>query len=157
MTDPLLCGYAIFCDDIRHEIGGKTTFIGVYDGIMLIHGDFPFLLPKFGLGIRYMERKDAHLTEDVTIHVYMPGQDKNGPPAFEGVLPAREARNTIQPHQDADLSQPRYLHLATNLLFSPLIIPEKGTIKVRAHVGSETLRIGSLLVTKAPDDVPTES
>jgi hypothetical protein len=157
MTDYPLRGYAIFCDDIRHESGDKTTFVGAYDGIMLIHGDFPFVLPKFGIGIRYMERRDANFTGDVTFHVYMPGQDENGPPAFGGVLPAQEMRSTLQPHPDADLSRPRYLQLATNLVFSPLIISEKGTIKVRAYVGTETLKVGSLLVTKAPNNVPTDS
>jgi hypothetical protein len=154
MTEPLLRGYTIFCDDIRHEIGGKVTFAGVYEGIMFVHGDFPFVLAKFGLGIRYMERRDANLTEDINIQVFMPGQSEHDTPAFGGVLPAQDARNTVQPHADAAaaLETPRYLQLATNLIFSPLIIPQKGTIKVRAYVGSERVKLGSLLVTQAPQD-----
>ena len=102
-----------------------------------------------------MERNDAQFTGDVTIRVYIPGQDENSAPAYEGVLLPQGARNTIQPHPDADPELPEYLSVAANLVFSPLIIPQRGTIRVRAYVGSERLRLGSLLVTKAPDATPT--
>jgi hypothetical protein len=157
MTDPILRGYVIFCDDIRHEFGGKLTFVGVYDGIMYAHGDFPFMLPKFGIAIRYMELRDAGLKDDVTIRIYMPGQDENGEPAFGGTLPTQELRDTIKPHPDVDPGLPRYLNIGTNLIFAPLIIPQKGMIKVRAVCGSEMLKVGSLLVTSTPTETPGAS
>lgn len=36
---------AIFCDDIRHEIGGKISLIGIY-GPKLFVREFPAVLPK---------------------------------------------------------------------------------------------------------------
>ena len=39
-------GYSIFCDDIRNEPGGKLSFIGCYNGVILISGQFPLVLPK---------------------------------------------------------------------------------------------------------------
>jgi hypothetical protein len=30
----------IFCDDIRHELGGKLSYIGVYSGRLIVP-DFP--------------------------------------------------------------------------------------------------------------------
>ncbi|WP_133510302.1 DUF6941 family protein [Candidatus Thiosymbion oneisti] len=38
----------LFCDDIRHEMGGKLSFIGVYSGELLVPA-FPVTLPKLCL------------------------------------------------------------------------------------------------------------
>ena len=43
--------YCIFCDDIRQEVGGKTSLIGIYHGDMIFPFakpiDNPILYPKF--------------------------------------------------------------------------------------------------------------
>lgn len=36
---------AIFCDDIRQEIGNKTSFMGIYNGEMFF-SEFPAYVPK---------------------------------------------------------------------------------------------------------------
>jgi len=43
---PANSGYAIFCDDIREEINGKTTYVGVYGGDMLIAAAAPVVIPQ---------------------------------------------------------------------------------------------------------------
>ena len=40
-------GYAIFCDDIRNEPGGKLTFVGCYNAVMFTEREYPIVLPKF--------------------------------------------------------------------------------------------------------------
>lgn len=40
----------IFCDDIRHEIEGKISYIGVYNGTLFLP-EFPAKLPKLCLSI----------------------------------------------------------------------------------------------------------
>jgi hypothetical protein len=42
-------GVTIFCDDVRDELFNKKTLIGVYTGELLIGGEFPALLPTFGM------------------------------------------------------------------------------------------------------------
>jgi len=39
------------CDDIRHEMGGKLSFIGVYSGELLVP-EFPVTLPKLCLFVK---------------------------------------------------------------------------------------------------------
>src|SRR5690349_16465929 len=34
-------GNSIFCDDIRNEVGGKTSFMGVYNGALFPAAPFP--------------------------------------------------------------------------------------------------------------------
>jgi hypothetical protein len=40
----------IFCDDIRHELGGKLSYIGVYSGRLIVP-DFPVTLPKLCVAV----------------------------------------------------------------------------------------------------------
>ena len=40
----------IFCDDIRHEIEGKISYIGVYNGTLFLP-EFPATLPKLCLSV----------------------------------------------------------------------------------------------------------
>jgi hypothetical protein len=44
-------GFTIFCDDIRRELGGKITLVGIYRAEMLIQGKLPIVLPKLGIAI----------------------------------------------------------------------------------------------------------
>ena len=44
-------GTAIFCDDIRQEVGGKLSLMGVYHGEMIIGAPAPLALPKLGVAI----------------------------------------------------------------------------------------------------------
>lgn len=37
---------ALYCDDVRQELGGKTSFMGVYNADILLPA-FPATLPKF--------------------------------------------------------------------------------------------------------------
>jgi hypothetical protein len=41
----------IFCDDIRHEVGGKLSFMGTFFEVMYVK-DFPIILPKFCISIK---------------------------------------------------------------------------------------------------------
>jgi len=50
----------LFCDDIRHEMGGKLSFIGVYSGGLFVHA-FPATLPKLCLSVRIVTPADEPL------------------------------------------------------------------------------------------------
>jgi hypothetical protein len=41
-----------FCDDVRQEVGGKQSLIGVYNGVMFVP-QFPVTLPKLWLVATY--------------------------------------------------------------------------------------------------------
>ena len=41
----------LFCDDIRHEVGRKLSFIGVYSGGLFVPA-FPVTLPKLCLSVK---------------------------------------------------------------------------------------------------------
>ena len=42
--------HAIFCDDIRQEVSGKTTMVGIYTG-QLVASEIPCVLPKICIAL----------------------------------------------------------------------------------------------------------
>src|ERR1700730_6660205 len=77
---------SIFCDDIRQEIGGKLSFMGVYYGAMYVP-QFPINLPKFCVNVTFYEPKimaEARVVP-VLIKVFMPNDAENAP-SVEAVL-----------------------------------------------------------------------
>lgn len=50
----------LFCDDIRHELGGKLSFIGVYSSGLFVPA-FPATLPKLCLMVKIVTPSDEPL------------------------------------------------------------------------------------------------
>ncbi|SRR5581483_5968388 len=139
-------GHAIFCDDIRLEQGGKVTLVGVYSGVMFIHRDFPFSVPKFGIRVFYSERLESFGREPIAIRVsatWMP----DGMALIEGDVPVDQLR--AQGFQQTDALPPaEYATVGMHMMFAPLLIPMPGIIKVRAYRGSHKIRLGALRIGK---------
>jgi len=137
-------GYAIFCDDIRQEVGGKTSYIGVYQDDLLTNAPFPTVLPKFGVAIVifYTPRK-ARQFQEIPFKIILPGDEKA---ALEGQMP-------IAP-SGAILSSPDHAPLTTrvtaNVIFAPLHIKAPGLIRIEAYVDRITLSLGKLRVDQMP-------
>ena len=51
---PLLS--TIYCDDIRQEVGGKLSLMGVYNNVMYVQ-QFPVTLPKFWVVATFVASK----------------------------------------------------------------------------------------------------
>src|SRR5215510_2198310 len=81
LESPDCYGDTIFCDDIRHENGGKTSYIGVYRGSLYIPAEFPITLPLFGFGVLYYQRKKAFVPPS-KISIFLPGESEDGPPGI---------------------------------------------------------------------------
>jgi hypothetical protein len=141
MSSTLFSGYAIFCDDIRKEAGGKITLVGVYRSIMYIRGDLPFTIPKFGVAIRYREPRDGR-ADEVTLRIFLPGDNENAP-TIRGQFPMQQARET-----GAEID-PDYIDLNAEVVLSPLVIRKEGSMKVKVQCGAEELNLGTLIVKKA--------
>ncbi|MHB8285467.1 MAG: hypothetical protein ACYDD1_12415 [Caulobacteraceae bacterium] len=137
-------GITIFCDDIRYEVGGKKSFMGIYNGAMIVES-FPVLLPKLAFSIRFMERfgeSDA----PVTFTLSFPGQ-------IEPVATINFERqgSPVNLHTVADAELEQRLEMTPEFFLSPVQIIEAGYIKVRATRGQETFKIGALQILAASE------
>lgn len=135
-------GSTIFADDLRQEVGGKISLMGIYDHDMVFTSDFPITISKFVIFARYWEVYDK-FSDAINIMVYMPG-----------------AEDPVINQQFDRPSQIQFLHLAPDdsiekvarlvfpIVFSPLTIAKEGYIKVRVKCGDVITPCGALLVRK---------
>lgn len=134
-------GYTIFCEDIRHEVSGQVTYVGVYTGAVTVP-QFPFTLPKLAMAVHYRQPLDAP-RENVRVFVYF-GEDETEP-VVEAFLNISEAPPlpAAPPLGDAKLIA------ATNVVFSPFVVEQMTVLKVRAMVGSHRVKLGTVMVIAA--------
>lgn len=142
-------GTTIFCEDIRSEIGGKATFVGVYANSMNVHVPFPHQVPKFGFWIKYFEVPGT-MSGDGKLMIYLPGEDG---PAIEADIPLAEIRATspkvaVDLPDDEDIGHVWQFQMP--LMVAPLVLKEPGRIKVRMLVNDKIVRIGALPVLARP-------
>lgn len=144
-------GFTEFCDDLRHEIDGKRTFVGTYPGSMNIHGNFPTLLPKFAMALAFYEPHPYVLMRDfeIPVSIILPGETFETA-SFKANIPVPPAemleniRNLPSPQDEDEI---RFTRLDVNFVAAPLIIKEAGAIKVRARYGDQLIRMCSLTIS----------
>ena len=141
-------GSTIFCDDIRHELGGKVSYIGIYAGEINSHRPLPITLSKFGFAIRYSERT-GESTEEVSVGIYFPG-DPEGEPSTKLKLPIQEMRSKTPDPELMKISQDPLMTMISHIVLEGLVLKEEGRIKVRAYRGDLEIRMGTLLVQHIP-------
>ena len=151
--NPECNGSVIFCDDVRAELGGKVSFMGVYDGRMFLHGALPFVLAKFCIVIRFAQRR-ATFVPNVALRIYLPG-DADDRPSFEVEVPAEEGAKGAQAAFEAANSLPaadtEYIAMLATVPFSPMTLERTGEIRVQIIRDNVIHRIGKLEVHLAPN------
>lgn len=145
-------GTTIFCDDIREEVSGKSTLVGVYKGVMLLHTrELPVTLPKLCFFIIYPEPPDPSY-DKLELKIFAPGEKEPVCTADVAMNKARLAVPLPMPEIGGD---PNFHQLSLAIILSPFKISEFGRINVRAYRDEEELKLGSLLVE--PLAVPPEA
>jgi hypothetical protein len=142
-------GYSIFCDDIRSEAGGKLSFIGCYNAVMLTRQKFPIVLPKFCIHFHVFSPATQPYTS-VMARCYIPGEAK--PIADEPIdVPGLKEQQSLLDGLPKEIAVPPYIVVASSLVFSPLEIQQPGLIHLRVLVNGdrEELHLGSLQVASA--------
>jgi hypothetical protein len=141
-------GYTIFCDDIRHEVSGKVSLIGVYAGALITAAPMPLILPRLALRISYFERP-GESSDPVDVAIFMPGENN----FFQKMTLPQEMRNAnVFDTPDSEFFTSALLHVE----ISPAVLKEEGLIRVRAYRGDLEIRLGSLRVMRvAPDNTPS--
>lgn len=134
-------GYCIFCDDIRTEVGEKLSFMGVYNGILLIPA-FPYTLPKLCAHISLVTPASRPY-KSIVMECFAPGED-------EPLI--REHLDTVQlDEQNDDALSPLNIPslnvvVGASLIFSPLKLRRSGLLTVRAVIDGDVIDISSLRI-----------
>jgi hypothetical protein len=130
----------IFCDDIRHELGGKISLMGCYSEIMYVP-DFPITLPKLCVHSTLEMPADAPF-KNVTMSL------KKGSIEIAGY----EINNNPEGVRESEMSdQPAKAHLLIGGFTMPsFVIDEETILEVSALVDGEFIVGKRLIIKKAP-------
>ena len=159
--------FTIYCDDIRSEIGGKSTLVGCYNGLMHIHGALPIQIPKFGISVHLLVSEselDIFARPDIQFVVY----GTTGVEIFsanvdlsamvmhsDDINASSESALKITEKSQKEKSE-KFIPLNLNFLLSPVLVERDGFIRTRIKVGKKIIKIGSLMVMIRPiSEMPT--
>lgn len=131
----------LFCDDIRHEINGKLSYIGVYSSALLVPA-LPVTLPKLCISIKIVTSANEPL-RSLTLRVLKDDEilqeivfDK------EQLVSASEVLAELSDEERRlRVQMPQFL-----LAFSPLHLDKACTLRVRALADHEELRGVGLII-----------
>ena len=156
-TEPF--AWSIFCDDIRQEIGGKPSFMGVYYGAMYVP-QFPIMLPKFCVNVTFYEPKNMVevRVSPVIIKVFMPN-DAEDTPSLTGEVPASKEMISRLPPSELPIEEgvPQLAIVNAMFIQSPFVVQEPGRVRVRCeYPDGIILRAGTLRVERQPGQ-PTDA
>jgi hypothetical protein len=152
---PDVFGHTLFCDDIRQEISGKLIFIGVYHGVMVVHGTFPIALSRLCFSISITQKADL-FSPTVGIRIFVPGDSDDAPSieaeageSIEGAALKQAEINSVPE------SERKFVQIFASMQFENFQIKEAGLIRVRADVRGKRYKIGSLRVITTPNKILT--
>lgn len=141
-------GYTIFCDDIRHEVTGKTTLVGVYNNQMIVTGSLPVTLPQIcaAITLRLPPPNDA-----VTPIVKIFRSDEPEPLfVFEADIEPVEAELNPVPPPNLEPDSITFMQMGITAQMQGLIVSQPCALKVRAFIGDDEVRLGSLQIVVNP-------
>jgi hypothetical protein len=138
-------GMTIFCDDIREELSGKISLIGVYGGDLVVNAPFPLWLPKICFLINAFFNPELTIKSPQLI-IYFPG-DAEDAPTVHADLPWNAEPVTGDPaFPDAQPS----INFRAQLIMGAVSLREEGYIRVRITHKNERIRVGALKLISRP-------
>lgn len=127
-----------YCDDIRQEVGGKISLMGIYTGDMYVTG-MPLLLPKLCIAINVVTSIDNPI-QSLKINIFKEG-------VTEPMLSTGEIVVPELPRDDNSVWQVAHLMFA----LSPFQIDEETKLRVIAETESGEIIGRSLKILKTTD------
>lgn len=133
--------FAQFCDDVRYEVGGKVSLVGIYGSDLIISDPLPVALPKLCVALVVSTPIDA-LPEKVIIKL-------SGPPVGPDGATVTLSEEPIEAPPD---NQRTIANLSVALPLSPFLVRAEGAIEVSVDIGREVLLAGRLHVIHVPQE-----
>jgi hypothetical protein len=138
---------AIYCDDIRNEVGGKISFMGVC-GADLFLPTFPITLSKLCVFVTVKFPLEQYPKEHVKI-VVLEGDDQISSTEIDKLSLEQNRPIQMKWDQQSDTdstSDERNFALSVAFTLSPLNIKAPTYLKVRAYIDGEEIKGNSLKV-----------
>lgn len=139
-------GYAIFCDDIRHEVSGKRTIVGAYGGNLIFRAGLDQAIPKFCIE-GHLRTELNNKFQSLKFIVEFPDRD---PIIFDVPDLSKVDNKPASEEVTEAIGPPTYQEAAFQVEISPFLPEKSGVITVKGQTETETLEIGRLgLIVRA--------
>ena len=140
-------GFTVFCDDIRYEIGGKISFMGIYGGELVVFGEYPLTINKLMLAVYVMDIPEHH-GDEIDIAVFMPGNVGSDPDYMSKYTLVAD-----EPSEDSEKFGISRRAVASDLIqIGPITVTERGYIRVRAYHKGQEIKSGALEIRVQNED-----
>lgn len=138
-----------FCDDIRQEVGGKISLIGVYNGVMYVP-QFPVTLPKLWI-MATLVTPHSEPPKSMKIRV-----TKNAEPLVDlDATPEylQQLANSREPVVPMPAGSQRVITSLAQVCFAPLVIDGPCMLRVAADTDKGEVRGLGLQIQQQPEAV----
>lgn len=138
---------AIYCDDIRNELGAKLSFIGVYSADMLLPS-FPITLPKFCVFVSVRLPVSEYPKEHIAISLFQGNNEISTMEMDkEGLAQSKPLPHDSEPALEGESSpEERSIVLSIGITISPISFEAPTLLKVRAKIDGEEIKGNSLKI-----------
>ncbi len=143
----------VFCDDIRHELGGKLSFIGVYTGHLFV-STFPVTLPKLCLALTAItpaaqpfQKLDLRILKDDEVLAEA---------SLDEAMLSGIANAAADLDSEGDGKKSGVQVLNSLFVFSPFQIDAPCRLRIRAITESGELKGLPLMIAEALSDASTD-
>ncbi len=130
--------FCLFSDDVRQEINGKVSLIGIYQGGMLVGGPVPQFLPRLVIS-SYLSTPIDRPLNNLSVDVML------GASALQNVTPPTQALHEMQnvALQDAGVKN---LSMQMVFVLQPFMVSGNGKLWVRVRCDGETIDSNALII-----------
>jgi len=134
----------IYCDDIRHELGGKVSYIGVYNGQMWVQ-EFPIVLPKLCVAYKIV-LPDGTPTDSLKIIIY-----RDDVVLFETELAdLPDVKSLVAEKQAQGIEA--VMAIQNGVIFSPLVIDAPCRIRINVKTSDGQVTKATALEIRQPPE-----
>jgi hypothetical protein len=134
---------ALYCDDVRAEVGNKLTLVGCY-GTDLLLNTFPIVLPKLAVYVRAYTPTEKPF-QKLTLRLRQNDEQVIGELEFPSAQLAADAESSSPNH--------RWQIIQAVMFASPLLLQNPGFLRLDAETEDGPL-MGSKLVIHASENSP---
>lgn len=130
-----------YCDDIRHEVGGKTSVIGIYGDSLLVP-EIPTIIPKLCIFCQvYSELSKAFDTEL----------------EFRVLLDDETITNWISTPEKKVVRPKQFQKIVAQFVISPFLIEKESILRVRAYYKDSEYKAAGLKIKANKKEINSET
>lgn len=152
-------GYVIFCEDVRSEVSGQSTAVGMFPNDIVFTSALPSTMAKLGL-IMHIYLDVKNIPDSLNIEVTASWADE---PLAELSISVPEVAQPddeyLERYPRDDLSRfegerPRVMHVHTTI--PNLEVPREGMVRVVTHIEGESYLLGRKYIRSAYEEEDIE-